>query len=97
MNEIRVLLVEDHFLARMALRSVLSAHPQIRIVGEACDGEAGLKEFRALSPDVVVLDLRLPRISGFDLIGKLRAESPTAHIVILSNYSGSEEIGRAHV
>jgi DNA-binding NarL/FixJ family response regulator len=95
MNEIRVLLIEDHFLARMALRSVLSAHPQIRIVGEACDGEAGLKEFRSQQPDVVVLDLRLPRISGFDLIVKLRGESPTARIVVLSNYSGSEDIYRA--
>lgn len=95
MSVIRVLLIEDHFLARMALRSVLSAHLQIRIVGEACDGEAGLSEYRSLLPDVVVLDLRLPRISGFDLIVKLRTEFPTAHIVVLSNYSGSEDVYRA--
>lgn len=95
MNEIRVLLIEDHFLARMALRSVLSGHSQIRIVGEACDGEAGLEQFRALKPNVVVLDLRLPRISGFDLIAILRRESPTARIVVLSNYTGSEDVYRA--
>jgi DNA-binding NarL/FixJ family response regulator len=95
MREIRVLLIEDHFLARMALRSVLSAHPQIQIVGEACDGEAGLAMYRSLIPDVVVLDLRLPRLSGFDLIIKIRSEFPTAHIVVLSNYSGSEDIYRA--
>jgi DNA-binding NarL/FixJ family response regulator len=95
MSEIRVLLVEDHFLARMALRSVLSSHAQIRIVGEACDGEAGLSEYRRHLPDVVVLDLRLPLLSGFDLIVKLRAESPPAHIVVLSNYSGSEDVYRA--
>ena len=95
MSEIRILLVEDHFLARMALRSVLSTHSQIRIVGEASDGEAGLNQYRSLRPDVVVLDLRLPRISGFDLIGMLRAETPAARIVVLSNYSGSEDIYRA--
>ncbi len=95
MKEIRVLLVEDHFLARMALHSVLSAHPQIRIVGEACDGEAGLAMYRSLEPDVVVLDLRLPLISGFDLITRLRREYPNARIVVLSNYSGSEDIYRA--
>jgi DNA-binding NarL/FixJ family response regulator len=95
MSEIRVLLIEDHFLARMALRSVLSAHSQIRIVGEACDGESGLEQFRSLKPNVVVLDLRLPRISGFELIAILRSESPTARIVVLSNYSGSEDIYRA--
>lgn len=95
MREIRVLLIEDHFLARMALHSVLSAHPQIQIVGEACDGETGLAMYRSLQPDVVVLDLRLPLISGFDLIVQLRQQFPTVHIVVLSNYCGSEDIYRA--
>ncbi len=76
MNQIRVLLIEDHFLARMALHSVLSTHAQIQIVGEASDGEAGFAMFRSLRPDVVVLDLRLPRVSGFQLIVQLRQESP---------------------
>jgi DNA-binding NarL/FixJ family response regulator len=95
MKQIRVLLIEDHFLARIALHSVLSAHPQIQIVGEACDGEAGLTMYRSLLPDVVVLDLRLPLISGFDLIVKIKEEFRSAHIVVLSNYSGSEDIYRA--
>lgn len=95
MNEIRVLLIEDHFLARIALRSVLSSHPQIHVVGEACDGETGITEYRRHLPDVVVLDLRLPRVSGFDLIIQLRDEAPSARIVVLSNYSGSEDIYRA--
>jgi DNA-binding NarL/FixJ family response regulator len=95
MNQIRVLLIEDHFLARMALHSVLSTHAQIQIVGEASDGESGLAMFRSLRPDVVVLDLRLPRISGFQLIDVLKQETPPARIVVLSNYSGSEDIYRA--
>lgn len=95
MNQIRVLLIEDHFLARMALHSVLSTHAQIQIVGEASDGDSGLAMFRSLHPDVVVLDLRLPRISGFQLIDLLKQETPPARIVVLSNYSGSEDIYRA--
>lgn len=95
MKQIRVLLIEDHFLARMALHSVLSTHSQIQIVGEACDGEAGLAMYRSLLPDVVVLDLRLPLLSGFDLIVKIKEEFRSAHIVVLSNYSGSEDIYRA--
>jgi DNA-binding NarL/FixJ family response regulator len=95
MKQIRVLLIEDHFLARMALRSVLAGHPQIRIVGEALDGEQGLDLFRSLKPDVVVLDLRLPRISGFEVITQLRKERHPARIVVLSNYHGSEDIYRA--
>jgi len=95
MKQIRVLLIEDHFLARIALHSVLSGHSQILIVGEACDGEAGIAMYRSLRPDVVVLDLRLPRVSGFDVIVHLRREFPTAKIVILSNLHGSEDIYRA--
>lgn len=95
MKEIRVLLVEDHFLARMALHSILSVHPQIRIIGEASDGEKGVALYRSLQPDVVVLDLRLPRLSGFEVIEQLRREFPKTRIVVLSNYQGSEDIYRA--
>jgi DNA-binding NarL/FixJ family response regulator len=95
MKQIRVLLIEDHFLARIALHSVLSGHAQIQIVGEASDGETGISMFRTQRPDVVVLDLRLPRISGFDVIVHLRREVPSARIVVLSNYQGSEDIYRA--
>jgi DNA-binding NarL/FixJ family response regulator len=95
LKQIRVLLIEDHFLARMALHSVLSGHSQICIVGEAADGESGISIYREFKPDVVVLDLRLPRLSGFEVIVQLRKESPPARIVILSNYQGSEDIYRA--
>jgi DNA-binding NarL/FixJ family response regulator len=79
----------------MALHSVLSGHPQIQIIGEAGDGELGISMYRQLRPDVVVLDLRLPRVSGFDVITELRREFPTVRIVVLSNYQGSEDIYRA--
>lgn len=94
-NSIRVLLIEDHFLARMALQSVLAAHPVISVVGEAHDGEGGIELYRSLQPDVVVLDLRLPKVSGFEVIRTLRREPRPARIVILSNYQGSEDIFRA--
>jgi DNA-binding NarL/FixJ family response regulator len=95
LKQIRVLLIEDHFLARMALQSVLAGHSQICIVGEASDGEQGIELYRALKPDVVVLDLRLPGISGFEVISSLRKAPRPARIVVLSNYQGSEDIYRA--
>lgn len=95
MKQIGVLLIEDHFLARMALHSVLSGHAQIKVLGEAADGEAGIALYRSLRPDVVVLDLRLPRVSGFEVIAQLRKEFHSARIVVLSNYQGSEDIYRA--
>ncbi len=95
MTTISVLLIEDHFLARIALRSVLAGHAQIRVVAEASDGEEGLTLYRSLLPDVVLLDLRLPRVSGFEVITRLRKEFPTARVVVLSNYQGSEDVYRA--
>jgi DNA-binding NarL/FixJ family response regulator len=95
MKAIRVLLIEDHFLARMALHSVLAGHTQIEVVGDASDGETGLALYRQLQPNVVVLDLRLPGISGLEVIVHLRKEFPSARIVVLSNYRGSEDVYQA--
>jgi DNA-binding NarL/FixJ family response regulator len=92
---IRVLLIEDHFLARMALRSVLSGHRDIVIAGEASDGASGVELFRQCSPDVTVMDLRLPGMNGFDAITSIRKLCKTARIAVLSNYEGSEDIYRA--
>jgi DNA-binding NarL/FixJ family response regulator len=94
-DSITVLLVEDHFLARIALRSVLAGHLQIRVIGEAGDGEQGLAMYRALRPDVMLLDLRLPGTSGFEVLTRVRREFADARVVVLSNYQGSEDVYRA--
>ncbi len=92
---IQVLLIEDHFLARLALRSILQGRSDMTILGEALDGEQGIALSRELRPDVIVMDLRLPRVNGFDAIAAIRSQNPTAKIVVLSNYEGSEDIYRA--
>ena len=92
---IRVLLIEDHFLARMALRSVLSERSDIVIVGEASDGASGVELYQKCSPDVTVMDLRLPGVNGFEAIAAIRKLCKTAKIAVLSNYEGSEDIYRA--
>src|ERR1700678_518012 len=92
---IRVLLIEDHFLARMALRSVLNGRRDIELVAEASDGASGVEMYRQCAPDVTVMDLRLPGLSGFDAISAIRKLCKTARIAVLSNYEGSEDIYRA--
>ena len=92
---ISVLLIEDHFLARMALRSVLNGRGDIALVAEASDGASGVEMYRQHAPDVTIMDLRLPGLSGFDAISAIRKLCKTAKIAVLSNYEGSEDIYRA--
>lgn len=92
---IKVLLVEDHFLARMALRSVIDGRYDVSVAGEAQSGEQALELFPKLLPDVTVMDLRLPGISGFETIASIRKQWKAAKIVVLTNYEGSEDVYRA--
>ncbi|HEY6182964.1 MAG TPA: response regulator transcription factor, partial [Terriglobales bacterium] len=95
MTSIRILLVEDHFMARMALRSILSGKKEFTIVGEAENGEQAISLYGQLKPDVTLMDLRLPGISGFEVITALKKQHRSARIVVLTNYEGSEDVYRA--
>lgn len=92
---VKVLLVEDHFLARTALRSVLSGRFEVMIAAEAETGEQALEMYDTVLPDVTLMDLRLPGMSGFDTIAAIRKRHRDARIVVLTNYEGSEDVFRA--
>lgn len=92
---VRVLIVEDHFLARMALRSVLSGRFEVSIAAEAETGEEALQIYGTVMPDVTLMDLRLPGMSGVDTIAAIRRVHKDARIVVLTNYEGSEDVFRA--
>lgn len=91
----RLLIVEDQFFFRLALRSLIEARDDMQIVAETDRGKSGIELFREHGPDVTIVDLRLPDISGFEVIAELRAEQPRARILVMSNYEGSEDIYRA--
>ena len=84
---IRVLLVEDHRMVREALRDVLTKVPDITVVGEAGDAREALEQARALSPDVVVLDITLPDLNGIEVAARLRDAANPAKVVALSAFS----------
>ncbi len=92
---IRVLIVEDHFLARIALHGVLDSQPGFQIVAEAGAGADAIRLFREHRPDVVIMDLKLIGLSGFEAIEAIRREFPVARILVLSNFQGSEDVYRA--
>jgi two-component system invasion response regulator UvrY len=81
---IRILVVDDHELVRIGLRHILADYPAIQIVGEANSGESALRMNRELRPNVVLLDICLPGLSGFEVTTRLKHASPALGIVILS-------------
>jgi len=81
---IRVLVVDDHELVRIGLRHILADYPAIQIAGEAVDGESALRMNREVRPDVVLLDICLPGLSGFEVTTRLKQASPGLGIVILT-------------
>jgi two-component system invasion response regulator UvrY len=81
---IRLLVVDDHELVRIGLRHILADYPAMQVVGEAVDGESALRLNRELRPDVVLLDVCLPGLSGFEVTTRLKQASPNLGIVILT-------------
>jgi two-component system NarL family response regulator len=92
---IRILVVDDHFMVRMGLSASLNVEPDMEVVAEAANGEDALRAYREHRPSLVLMDLRLPGMSGTDCTAAIILEFPDASILMLSTHSGEEEIFRA--
>ena len=92
---IRILVVDDHFMVRMGLSASLNVEPDMQVVAEAGSGEDALRAYRHHRPSLVLMDLRLPGMSGVDCTAAILHEFPDAAILMLSTHSGEEEIYRA--
>ncbi|MDX1707716.1 MAG: response regulator transcription factor [Desulfobacterales bacterium] len=89
-KSIRVVLVEDHTILREGLRALLSADPKFDIVGEADDGRDALRQVDKLTPDLVVMDLSMPRMTGMDAIREIKRRHPATKIIALTVHKAEE-------
>ena len=89
-SKIRVLIVDDHPVVRMGLRLIEELSPTIKVVGQAASGAEALREAAKLHPDVVLLDYRLPDLSGHDVCKQLKAAHPELQVLFLTSYAVEE-------
>jgi len=92
---IRVLAVDDHPVFRQGIAGLIDGQLDMRLVGEASNGREAIQQFRALRPDVTLMDLQMPEMNGIDAIGAIRGEFPEARIIVLTTYAGDVQALRA--
>jgi DNA-binding NarL/FixJ family response regulator len=92
---IRILTVDDHQLLREGIAAVLDGQGDMSLVGQARNGQEAIESFRRLRPDVTLMDLRMPDMSGIEAISAIRTEFPNARIVVLTTYAGDANAAAA--
>jgi DNA-binding NarL/FixJ family response regulator len=92
---IRILAVDDHPLLREGIGALIAAEPGMQLVAACADGREAIQRFRAFRPDVTLMDLQMPDMTGLDAMIAIRGEFPGARIIVLSSYAGDAQIVRA--
>lgn len=94
-RHLRILVADDHFIVRSGLVAMIDSEPDMKVVAQATDGAQTVEAFARHRPDVLLVDLRMPVISGNQVIEQIRQEFPDAAILVLTAYNGDEDIHRA--
>src|SRR5687767_5521577 len=92
MEPIRILIADDHPIVREGLRALINSMPDLKLIGEATNGEDAIEQARTLRPDIILLDLMMPRKDGLTAISEIRRENPEARILVLTSFSEEEKV-----
>ena len=94
MENVRILLVEDHHIVRQGIKQLLKLHDNYDVVGDASDGISAIEETKRLLPDVIILDISIPKMNGIETAKQIRLISPDTKIIVLTMYESKEFITR---
>ena len=91
-DTIRILICDDHAVVRRGLRSLVGVNPEMELVGEAVDGEEAVSMAQKLKPDVIIMDLIMPRKNGIDATSEIKKKNPDAKILVLTSFSDDNNV-----
>ena len=94
-SKIRILVAEDHLVARVGVSAIINRQTDMVVVAEATNGKQAVERFRKHVPDITLLDMRMPLMSGLEAAVAIRSEFPNARLIALTSYGGDEEVRRA--
>jgi DNA-binding NarL/FixJ family response regulator len=92
---IRIMAVDDHFIFRKGIVTLLGDQTDMRMVAEASNGKEAIQQYRTHHPDITLMDLQMPEMSGLDAVIAIRGEFPEAKIIVLTTYTGDAQVLRA--
>ncbi len=94
MNKLRILLVEDHNIVRQGIKQLLRLHEDYDVVGDASDGVSAIEKIKRLMPDIIILDIAIPKLNGIETAKQIRKIDPNVKIIVLTMYENKEIITR---
>ena len=94
-HRIQILIAEDHLIARVGVKTIINTQPDMIVIAEAANGSQAVELYRKHHPNITLMDMLMPGMSGLEAIAEIRREQPDARIIALSTYSGDEDIRRA--
>ena len=94
-NKIRIMVIDDQAVVRQGFVSLINTVADMEVIAQGVNGQQALELYRQHQPDITLMDLRMPVMSGVDAIAKIRHEFPEARIIVLTTYDGDEDIFRS--